>query len=193
MKTRKQSHTRQKILDAAYQLFYEQGYQSTTVDQIIEKSGISKPTVYSYFSTKEDLCVAYLKERHQRETDSLIEAIEWEKTPHDRYMAVIRWLKRALMSSGYRGCGFFNMVSEIPDPGNPIIVEAKTYIDSLRDTIKSLVLDLKNSDPEKKNLDPDRIADAYYLILGGAIMGSQEYREPWPIDRAISEVEKLVQ
>lgn len=192
MKTKKQSHTREKIITAAYELFYALGYQGATMDQIIKKSGVSKPTVYSYFSTKEDLCVAYLKERHKREMASLNEAIEWEKTPSDRYMAVARWLKRALMSSGYRGCGFFNMVSEIPDPGNPIIVEAKSYIDKFRETIKSLVLDLQNSDPKKKELDPERIADTYYIVLCGAIMGSQEYREPWPIDRAIEEVERLI-
>ena len=193
MRPKKHNHTRQKILDAAYESFYAHGYQGTTMDQIIENSGVSKPTLYSYFPTKEELCVAYMKERHKREMASLNEAIEWEKTPNDRYMAVVRWLKKALMASGYRGCGFFNMVSEIPDAGNPIIVEAKHYIDTFRATIKSLVVELKNSNPKKKDLDPERIADAYYLILCGAIMGSQEYRESWPIDRAIGEVERLVQ
>lgn len=192
MKTKRQSHTREKIITAAYELFYAQGYQATKMDQIIENSGVSKPTVYTYFATKEDLCVAYIKERHKREMASLNEAIEWEKTPGDRYMAVVRWLKRALMDSGYRGCGFFNMVSEIPDPGNPIIVEAKSFIDKFRETIKYLVVDLKNSDTKKKNLDSDRIADAYYIVLCGAIMCSQEYQEPWPIDRAIEEVERLI-
>ena len=192
MKTKKQSHTREKIIQAAYGLFYAQGYQATTMDQIIEQSGVSRPTVYTYFSTKEDLCVAYLKERHKRELASLNEAIELEKTPNDRYMAVVHWLKRALMDSGYRGCGFFNMVSEIPEAGNPIIVEAKSYIDQFRERIKELVLDLKNSNAGNKNLDPERIADTYYIVLCGAIMGSQEYREPWPIDRAIEEVERLI-
>ena len=193
MKTRKQSHTRQKILDAAFDLFYAQGYQATTVDQIITKSGISKPTVYSYFPTKQDLCVAYLAERHRQELASLRDAIEREKTPRDRFLSVIHWLKHRLAASGYRGCGFFNMVSEIPDPENPIIVEAKKFIDNFRETIRSLVVGLKDSEPKYRDLDPDRIADAYYLILGGAIMGSQEYRAPWPSDRAVEEVKRLIE
>ncbi len=192
MKTRKQSHTRQKILDAAFELFYAQGYQATPVDQIIAKSGISKPTVYSYFPTKQDLCVAYVEERHRQELASLKEAIERESAPRDRYLSVVHWLKQRLVASGYRGCGFFNMVSEIPDPQNPIILAAKKYIDVFRNTIRDLVVDLKNSDPKHKDLDPGRIADAYYLILGGAIMGSQEYRDHWPTDRAIEEVKRLI-
>lgn len=193
MKTRKQSHTRQKILDAAFELFYAQGYQGTTVDQVIAKSGISKPTVYSYFPTKQDLCIAYVEERHRQELASLKAAIERESTPRDRFLSVVHWLKDRLVASEYRGCGFFNMVSEIPDPRNPIILEAKKYIDVFRNTIRELVVDLKNSDAKHKDMDPGRIADVYYLILGGAIMGSQEYRAPWPSDRAVEEVKRLIE
>lgn len=48
-------HTRQKILEVAYQLFVEQGYQGTSLSQIIEKTGLSKGAIYYHFSSKEDL------------------------------------------------------------------------------------------------------------------------------------------
>lgn len=112
--TAKSQITRQKIIDAAFELFYLQGYQSTTMDQVIEASGVSKPTVYIYFPSKEILCVEYLKERHQREAASLSDAINQADTPRQRYMSVIYWLRERLITSNYRGCGFFNMIAEIP-------------------------------------------------------------------------------
>lgn len=191
--TAKSLKTRQKIIDAAFELFYRQGYQSTTMDQVIAASGVSKPTVYIYFPSKEILCVEYLKERHQREAASLNDAICLADTPYQRYMSVIHWLRERLIASNYRGCGFFNMIAEIPDPENPIILEAKRFIDEFREKIRILVTDLQQSDAKYQALDPQRIADAYYLILCGAIMGSQEYRDTWPSDRAVQEVERLIQ
>ncbi len=193
MSISRKSQTRDKIIQAAFELFYQQGYQATTVDQIIDKSGVSKPTVYSHFPSKEDLCVAYMKERHSRELQSLDKFLKQEKTAKDRYLGVMRWMQRGLIDSNYRGCGFFNMVSEIPDPKNPIVYEAKNFVDQFRKVIKERVNELRESDDKYKGLDPDRIADAYYLIVGGSIMGSQEYRDSWPTDRALLEVEKLIE
>ncbi|MCC6921694.1 MAG: TetR/AcrR family transcriptional regulator [Nitrosomonas sp.] len=191
--TAKSQKTRQKIIDAAFELFYSQGYQSTTMDQVIEASGVSKPTVYIYFSSKEVLCVEYLKERHHREATSLTDAISQVDTPYQRYMSVVYWLRERLIASNYRGCGFFNMIAEIPDPENPIIVEAKRFVDNFRSKISALVIDLQQSDAKYQILDPQHIADAYYLILCGAIMASQEYRDTWPSDRAVQEIERLIQ
>lgn len=193
MAREKSSETRQRIINAAFELFYSQGYQSTTMDQVITASGVSKPTVYTYFPSKETLCVEYLKERHLREMASLDEAIDKAGTPYQRYLSVILWLRERLIASDYRGCGFFNMISEIPNPDNPIILEAKLFIDAFREKIKKLTGDLKYSDAKYRSLDSQRIADTYYLILSGAIMGSQEYRDTWPSDRAVDEIKRLIE
>ena len=44
-----------RIVSAAWQLFYEKGYNGTTVDDIIELSGTSKGSFYYYFNTKDEL------------------------------------------------------------------------------------------------------------------------------------------
>lgn len=53
---------RQKILKAAADLFLEYGYGETSVDAIVERSGGSKATLYSYFPNKEDLFYAVVDE-----------------------------------------------------------------------------------------------------------------------------------
>ena len=47
--------TKSKISSVAWKLFYEQGYEATTVDQIISECGISKGNFYHYFHAKDDL------------------------------------------------------------------------------------------------------------------------------------------
>ena len=48
-------NTKSKIVDAAWRLFYEQGYDDTTVEDIIEESGTSKGSFYHYFAGKDAL------------------------------------------------------------------------------------------------------------------------------------------
>lgn len=51
---------RERIMDAAYILFQQQGYQATSIQQIANHCGIAKGSVYSYFSSKQNLLIALL-------------------------------------------------------------------------------------------------------------------------------------
>jgi AcrR family transcriptional regulator len=46
---------RERIIDAAVELFYHRGYEKTTLDSIADKLGVRKPFIYSYFESKGDL------------------------------------------------------------------------------------------------------------------------------------------
>jgi AcrR family transcriptional regulator len=50
------------VIKMAHQLFIEKGFQSTSIQDILEKSGISKGTFYNYFSSKNELLIALIKE-----------------------------------------------------------------------------------------------------------------------------------
>lgn len=52
---KKTGSTKRKIVDAAWKLFYEQGFENTTVEDIIFQSNTSKGSFYHYFKGKEDL------------------------------------------------------------------------------------------------------------------------------------------
>ena len=55
MPRKTQRNTKGKIISAAWKLFYEQGYENTTVEDILELSGTSKGTFYHYFEGKDAL------------------------------------------------------------------------------------------------------------------------------------------
>lgn len=184
--------TRERILQAAWDLFFRKGYQATSVDEIVEESGLSKPTVYAHFTTKENLCVEYLKERRKQEIPMLRAAIRAARSPRDRFLATIRFVREGLISNGYRGCGFFNLVSEIPDPGNPVVEEARDFMERFRDEIRESVRELQESDPRYADIDPERVTSSYYMIVCGAIMMAQSLREAWVLDQAVEEVERLL-
>ena len=79
-------NTKGKIISAAWELFYEQGYDDTTVEEIIERSGTSKGSFYHYFDGKDALLssLSFLFDeeyaRLQQELDPNMDA--WDKLLH---------------------------------------------------------------------------------------------------------------
>ncbi len=58
--------TRQKILDAAHELFEDFGYEQTSVDMICQRAGVAKGTVFAHFSDKASLLTAVKIEQLER-------------------------------------------------------------------------------------------------------------------------------
>lgn len=71
--TRIQRRNRMRILDAALEVFSRDGYRGTTLDQIAETAGLSKPNILYYFSGKEDIHVTLLNQLMETWLDPLIE------------------------------------------------------------------------------------------------------------------------
>lgn len=65
------------MLDAAVRIFSRHGYHGASMDEIAERAGISKPMVYAYLGTKEELFVACL----HREGTRMMEAIAGAAAP----------------------------------------------------------------------------------------------------------------
>ena len=71
----KPAHARRdQLLDAAVQLFAEDGYDATSINRIIEAVGVSKGAFYHHFAAKEDL-VAALADRHARRTAEAAQSV----------------------------------------------------------------------------------------------------------------------
>lgn len=67
--------TKSKIVSAAWKLFYEQGYDDTTIEEIVEESGTSKGSFYHYFDGKDALLgsLAYLFDEKYEEISECID------------------------------------------------------------------------------------------------------------------------
>ena len=68
---KKTNTTKSRIVNAAWNLFYENGYENTTVDEIIARSGTSKGSFYHYFSSKDSLLssLSYVFDEKYRELE----------------------------------------------------------------------------------------------------------------------------
>jgi len=184
--------SKDRIIEAANDLFYRQGYHQTGINQIIEESGVAKATFYSNFKSKEDLGVEYLRERDRIDTNATKNMVNGITDPFERYMSIINGVLEYMKATDFRGCAFGNMAVEITDPSHPIRKEVKLHDDRFRSILRDVIQDLKDSDTKYQHLDIDDLVDNYHLIAEGAIVASKNYNDVWPIEKAARLIQYLV-
>jgi TetR/AcrR family transcriptional regulator, transcriptional repressor of aconitase len=67
---------RRQIIEAALTCFARRGFHKTTMQDVVEQSGLSPGSIYCHFASKQDIIVAVVEERHRRERASLQRAFE---------------------------------------------------------------------------------------------------------------------
>lgn len=178
-----------KILQTASRLFYEQGYHVTGINQVIAEAGVSKASFYHHFSSKEELCIAYLHKRHQNWFSWLQQEVELYEDHQERLLSLFTFLERWLPDSNFRGCAFLNIASEFPSPDSKIRLLVVNHKNALQDYIRQLV-DRLNISTKKNNTV--MLADFIYILFEGAITESQIYRSTQAIQAAREAVKQLI-
>ena len=182
-----------RILKTASDLFYQQGYRSTGTNEIIKKAGVAKASFFYHFPTKEALALAYLKDLHAQEAGNLLNFVNKWKNPYDRFLSVIKWIEPWIKSNELRGCGFLNMVSEVPDKRSALRKMAKKHYEVLGGLISQLTQELIDSDPKRySHLDVSAVVNSYLVIVVGAIALSETSQDSRPSRRAAEAVKALI-
>ena len=91
-------NTRGKIVSAAWKLFYEQGYEDTTVEEIIDLSGTSKGSFYHYFDGK-DALLSTLSSLFDEKYEELIQELSPDMNAMDQLLFLNQELFRMIENS----------------------------------------------------------------------------------------------
>lgn len=134
------SKKRDLLLDTALELFYRQGINSIGINEVIKVSGVAKKTLYSHFSSKDELILAALEKRHK----TFMNWLETKLANTKDNQEVIDVLFAALESwfngnepelSDFRGCFFINTSAEFSDAKS----EISRYCSFHKEQVKQLI------------------------------------------------------
>ncbi len=91
------AYKRERILEEAVKLFYERGFNGTTLDDIAAELGVTKPFIYTHFRSKVDLLAALCKPTIEMSLEAVAHAAENAGTPAERlYGAIVGFTKVVL-------------------------------------------------------------------------------------------------
>jgi AcrR family transcriptional regulator len=89
IRTTKENLRRSGVMRAGLEVFTEKGFHLTSMDDIAERAGVSKPILYQHFASKQELYLGILDERVEAIVEQVREAIEAESTNKARLKAAI--------------------------------------------------------------------------------------------------------
>ena len=112
----KSEATRTKILDAALQLFHEQGYEATTMREIAQKAGVATGAAYYYFDSKDAIVLAYYDQAQKDMEPRLEEALAASRDLTERLRALLGVKLDYFQPSR----GFLNALAAHTDPRHPL-------------------------------------------------------------------------
>jgi AcrR family transcriptional regulator len=161
---------RERLLEAARELFYAEGVHTVGIDRVIERAGVAKASLYSTFGSKEGLVTAYLDEYHDRVLGRRRAAAEAESDPVAAILAVFDSLAGDYQRPDYNGCPFSGARAEEP-AGGPVDAAARAYRADVRDLFRGLCVSAGVK-------DPDLLAWQLQLIYSGGAESAKIERDP---------------
>src|ERR1700757_4185884 len=112
---RRKAERPQEILEAAFTEFSRHGYATTTLDQIAERAGVTKGTIYVYFENKEHLFISMVREVTKTALDTVHEMLEThEGTTADLLRAQFSFIYQHLVEDRRRREVLRMLIAEAP-------------------------------------------------------------------------------
>ncbi|GCD48073.1 TetR/AcrR family transcriptional regulator [Streptomyces paromomycinus] len=177
---------RERILDAAEELFQREGIRRVGVQAIAERAETTKMAIYRHFETKDALVAEWLRivaADYQAAFDR-VEA-EHPGRPREQILGLARFIADGLPTLSYRGCPFINSLAELPDRSDP----ARQVIEQhkARQTRRLVGMCAEAGLP-----DPEQAAAEITFVLEGAQVSTQNGSIDQTGERLMKIVEGIV-
>jgi AcrR family transcriptional regulator len=111
---------KQRILDTADLLFYDEGIRAVGVDRLISASSVTKATFYKHYGSKDRLIGDYVAHRHRQAVVELADLVEQQPSAEAVLRALQESISAWISSPDFRGCPFINAAAEFSDPTHPV-------------------------------------------------------------------------
>jgi AcrR family transcriptional regulator len=178
----------ERILATAKELFYRQGIRAVGVDEIVARSGVTKPSLYRAFASKDELAAAYMRDydadfwQSFEDVTSTVSA----ENPRGQVLAYLSRVGERAQSPTYRGCGMTNAAVEYPDRDNPARKVAVTNKQALRRRLTEMAAAMGAAEPEV-------LGDGLLLLVEGAYVSGQLFGETGPARSLAAAADRLIE
>jgi AcrR family transcriptional regulator len=154
---------RDRLIDTAAELFYSRGLPQVGINEVTERAGVARMTLYNQFDSKEALALAAFERKAEARRAAMEERLERARTPADAVKAMFDLSERFASDSGFRGCPFINVTVQDPRPEGPMHLLVRKHKAWIRQKFR----DVAAKAGHKK---PDVTAQQLLALLDGSSM-----------------------
>ena len=180
--------TRTRIVMTAMELFWEKGFQSTSIADILSRSQVNSGSLYHFFPGKQDLLLAVLEAYRDGIGPMLLEpAWEGVEDPIERIFALLAKYRALIVETGCSyGCPIGSLALELHEP-DPVVRERMVQnFDGWTAAIRDCLERAKERLP--RDLDLQAAAEFVLTAMEGAVMQARTHRDVAFFDRAVAQL-----
>ena len=162
----KAANTRLTILQKAFELIYSKGYQTTSIDDIIATTQVTKGAFYYHFKTKDEMGIAIIEEiLRPTMLEGFIKPVENSANPIEDFYNMISYLllDDPFLQVKY-GCPVGNLTQEMTPWNNQFSKALTELVDQWKITIEKAVANAQKSGLIRKDINGEQVA---YFIMSG--------------------------
>ena len=178
-------NTQERLIDAAMRLFWEKGYLSTSIADILQAAGANSGSLYYFFPTKQDLLIAVL-DRYIAGINPMLLAPAWEgiDDPIERVFALLGRYRQMLVDTEcFYGCPIGSIALELHEPDPVVREKLANNFDGWVDAIHECLIEAGDRLP--RELDRRALATFALTTMEGGVMLSRTHRNLASYDAAV--------
>lgn len=120
------------------------------VDEVIDRAGVAKATLYRHFPSKDELVLAFLERRERLWTKEWVEAEARRRgsTPQERLLAIFDLFDEWFRRDDFEGCSFINVLLETGDLAHPVGRASALHLANIREVLIAFAEEAGVRDPE---------------------------------------------
>lgn len=189
----KADQTRQKIIEKAAPLFNKQGYAGTSVQDVMEATGLSKGCIYGNFADKDALALAAFEHNWYNISSRVREEWHRQSTGMGKLMVFANFYRTnypAVFAQG--GCPVLNLSTEADD-GNVVLREKVVHV--MHDVLELLEMSIvwgKKSGEFKPGIEARKYAGILFALTEGGILLAKTLGEPAYLFHAVDQFEYII-
>lgn len=185
--------TREKILIEATQVFHRKGFLTTTINDLLNATGMTKGNLYFHFASKEEVGLEVLQQARYAFRQFLDDALKGD-TPGARLDSFFRHAMERNRSKGFvGGCLFGNTALEACDNAPPFVNLIREVFDEWIDKLEETIRAAQANGEVRKDLPADHLAELVVGTIEGGIMQSRLKQEEGPLKRAFDSLRVLLE
>ncbi|HTS21127.1 MAG TPA: TetR/AcrR family transcriptional regulator [Casimicrobiaceae bacterium] len=180
--------TRERLLHAAMQLFWEKGYGSTSVADILQAAKVNSGSLYHFFPTKQDLLLAVL-ELYRGGIEPMLLAPAWKgvEDPIERVFALLaRYRQGIVQTECSYACPIGALALEIHEPDPPVRAALAANFDAWVRAVRDCLDEAGERLPAK--LDRRELAELVLTVMEGGVMQARTFRDVARFDRSVRQL-----
>ncbi len=163
-------HTRERLIDAAYEELYSKGYQGAALTDILRAAGVHKGSLYHFFAGKKELAIAAVSERMAQRFAERYGSIAARES--NVVAGLIEVLRDTSLRDFRRGCPLANLVQEMSNLDDDFDRALKAIYINYRASIRD-ILERAVAAGELRPCDTARLATFITVVTEGAILAAK--------------------